>query len=171
MDVVGYLFPWVEAELAALEVRMAQSTCNRDIALKQFLKLLQWLRVVLVQDCALLHAQYPHCSIFRFAPFTFPAFTDFSANAATLVTAAEEKARLAFHNLPDHIVRSMCGFATDLQMRQEQIETKMCNEFREMREQNAHFKLKMLGTSKGSKHKTPGELCGLVGFPTAEGDD
>ena len=144
---------------------MAQSTCNRDIALKQFLKLLQWLRVVLVQDCALLHARYPQCSIFHFVLFTFPAFTDFSANVATLVTATEEKAQLAFHNLPDRIVQSMCGFATDLQMRQEQIETKMCNEFRDMREQNAHFKLKMLGTSKGLKCKTPSELCGLVGIP------
>ena len=132
MDVVGYLFPWVEAELAALEVCMAQSTCNQDIALKQFLKPLQWLHVVFVQDCALLHMQYPHCSIFCFAPFTFLAFADFSVNVATLVTATKEKAQLEFHNLPDHIMQSMCGFATDLQMREEQIKTKMCNEFWDM---------------------------------------
>src|SRR6266702_8098727 len=47
-DVVAYLFPWVEAELVALEARMAQSRLNRDIALQQFLTLLQWFRIVLV---------------------------------------------------------------------------------------------------------------------------
>ena len=56
VDVVAYLFPWVKAELVALEACMAQSCLNRDIALWQFLTLLQWLRVVLVQDCALLYA-------------------------------------------------------------------------------------------------------------------
>ena len=91
-DVASYLFPWVEDEFAALKVRMVQSRHNRDIALKQFLKLLKWLRIMLVQDCALLHAQHPHCPIFGFALFTFPNFTDFSANTAMLVTAAEEKA-------------------------------------------------------------------------------
>ncbi len=79
-------------ELTALKVHMALSCCNRDIALRQFLKLLQWLHVILVQDCALLYAQYPHCLIFHFAPFTFPSFLTFSANAAALVTATEEKA-------------------------------------------------------------------------------
>ena len=91
-DIASYLFPWVEDELAALEVHMVQSRHNWDITLKQFLKLLQWLRIVLVQDCALLHAQHPHCPIFSFAPFTFPSFTNFSTNAATMFTAAKEKA-------------------------------------------------------------------------------
>ncbi len=102
-DIVGHLFPWVEVELTVLEVRMTLSCCNRDIALRQFLKLLQWLHVVLVQDCALLYAWYPHCPIFHFAPFTFPSFLTFSANAVALVTATEEKAQLVFHNLLEHM--------------------------------------------------------------------
>ena len=97
-----YLFPWVEAELAALEICMSQSWLNCDIALKQFLKLLQWLCIVLVQDCTLLCAQYPTCLLFQFSPFTYPSFTTFSANAAALVATVEE-ARLAFHNLLDHM--------------------------------------------------------------------
>lgn len=127
-DCLAYLFPWVEPEMAALETRMSASRLNRDIALKQFLVLLQWLRVVLLQDCALLYARYPMCHIFRFAPFTFPSFATFSANATAVVTAAEETARLAFHNLPDHMARSMRGYATDLQMKQEQNHSKVCDE-------------------------------------------
>lgn len=37
-----------------------------------------------------------------FSPFTYPSFTTFSANAAALVATVEE-ARLAFHNLLDHM--------------------------------------------------------------------
>jgi hypothetical protein len=156
-DVLAHLFPWVEAELAALDVRVMQSRCNQDIALQQFLKLLQWLRLVLVQDCALLHAKYPLCPIFRFAPFTFPSFTAFSANAAALVAAAEEKARLAFHTLPDHMARSMRGYAADLHMKQELNHGKLWDELQKLQEQNARLE-RLLGASKGSKHKTPGEF-------------
>ncbi|KAI9437072.1 hypothetical protein BJY52DRAFT_1230257 [Lactarius psammicola] len=102
--VVAHLFPWVEVELATLKVRMTLSCRNWDIALRQFLKLLQWLCVVLVQDCALLYA-------------------------------------------------CMRGYATDLQMKQEQNHSKLCDELRELREQTARLEL-LLGTFKGSKHKT-----------------
>ncbi len=149
-DVVAYLFPWVEAELVALEARMAQSRLNRDIALQQFLTLLQWLRIVLVQDCALLYTRHPTCPIFSFPPFTFPTFIAFSANATALVTATEEEARLAFHNLPDHMARSMRGYATDLQMKQEQNHSRLCDRLQELQEQTARLEL-LLGASKGSK--------------------
>jgi hypothetical protein len=164
-DVTGYLFPWVEAELEALNQHVAHSHLNQDIALRQFLKLLQWLRVVLVQDCALLYAQYPHCPIFKFVPFTFPSFTAFSANAVALVTAAEEKARLAFHNLPDHIAQSMRGYATDLQMRQELHLGKLSAEIQELKEQTAHLQLLLSASSKGSKRRTPGKSLSLIQDP------
>jgi Centromere DNA-binding protein complex CBF3 subunit, domain 2 len=131
---------------------MSQSCLNRDIALKQFLKLLQWLRVVLVQDAAVLYSRYPTCPIFRFAPFTYPSFTTFSANAAALIVAAEEKARLAFHNLPDHMARSMRGYATDLQMMQEQNHNKVCERLHELQEQNVRLEL-LLSNFTGSKRK------------------
>jgi Centromere DNA-binding protein complex CBF3 subunit, domain 2 len=131
---------------------MSQSCLNRDIALKQFLKLLQWLRVVLVQDAAVLYSRYPTCPIFHFAPFTYPSFTTFSANAAALIVAAEEKACLVFHNLPDHMARSMRGYATDLQMMQEQNHNKVCERLRELQEQNVCLEL-LLRNSTGSKRK------------------
>lgn len=123
--------------------------------------LLQWLRVVLVQDCALLYAQHPHCPLFRFAPFTFPSFTAFSANAVALVADAEENARLAFHSLPDHMARSMHGYATDLQMKQELNHSKLQDQLQELQRQSAHLAL-LIGNSKGSKLRIPGELFSLI---------
>ena len=157
-DVMAHLFPWVEAELDALNVRVAQFRCNQDIALRQFLKLLQWLRIVLVQDCALLHAKYPHCPIFHFEPFTFPSFTAFSANAVALVAAAEEKARLAFHTLPDHMARSMRGYAADLQMKQELNHRMLLDQMQELREQNARLEQLLSASRGGSRRKTPSKF-------------
>ncbi|KAF8261102.1 hypothetical protein EI94DRAFT_1810775 [Lactarius quietus] len=91
-NVMAYLFPWVDAELTVLNGHVAQSHCNQDIALQQFLKLLQWLHVILVQDCTLLYAKYPDSPIFHYAPFKLPSFTAFSANATAIVGAAWEEA-------------------------------------------------------------------------------
>ncbi|KAF8271490.1 hypothetical protein EI94DRAFT_1698201 [Lactarius quietus] len=77
-DVLSYVFPWVEAELKALKGWVAQSCLNQDIALQQFLELLQWLCVMLVQDCAMLQ-------IFHFKPFTFSSFIALSADAVALM--------------------------------------------------------------------------------------
>jgi len=107
--------------------------------------------VVLVQDAAVLFSRYPTCPIFHFAPFTYPSFTTFFANATALIVAAE-KARLAFHNLPDHMARSMRGYATDLQMMQEQNYNKVCERLCELQEQNIRLEL-LLSNSTGSKRK------------------
>jgi hypothetical protein len=155
-DVMGHLFPWVEAELTALEVCVVQSHCNQDIALQQFLKLLQWLHLVLVQDCALLHSKYPQCPIFHFAPFTFPSFTAFSANASSPCCCSRGEGP-TFHTLPDHVAWSMHGYAADLQMKQELNHSKLWDELQKLQEENVHL-VQLLGASKGSKYKTPGEF-------------
>jgi hypothetical protein len=134
---------------------MNKSRLMRDIALKQFLSLLVWLRKVLIQDCALLYARFPSCPIFRFAPFTYPSFVTFSQNAASIIATAEEDARLAFHNLPDHMARSMRGYAADLQMKQEQNHNRVCEELQRLQEQNARLEL-MLATS-GPRTKGKGK--------------
>jgi len=52
----------------------------------------------------------------------------------------------------------MHGYATDLQMKQEQNHSKLCDELWELWEQTAHLEL-LLGTSKGSKHKMTSKFC------------
>jgi len=69
-DVLAYLFPWIEAEQAALEVQMSPLLPqSRHCFGSNFSSFCQWLHVVLVQDAAVLYSRYPTCPIFRFALF------------------------------------------------------------------------------------------------------
>jgi hypothetical protein len=126
---------------------MGESRLNRDIALRQFLRLLVWLRTVLIQDCALLYARFPLCPIFRFAPFTYPSFITFSNNATAIINTGEQNACLTFQNLPNHMARSMHGYATDLQMKQDQNHLQVCEELQKLREQNAQLHLMLASGS------------------------
>lgn len=113
------LFPWVESEQAALDARQASGVKLSDIALKQFLRLLVWLRRVVLQDCAVLYSKYPSCGMFRYAPFNTPTFRAFASTSAAIVSRAEEDARHALKSLPDNVVTSFRGLATDIKMDQQ----------------------------------------------------
>jgi hypothetical protein len=62
---------------------------------------------VALQDAALLYSQHPDAGIFRFAPFSSPAFHVFAASSASRIEEVERAARMAFENLPDHLVRGL----------------------------------------------------------------
>ncbi|KAJ7269115.1 hypothetical protein C8J57DRAFT_1609308 [Mycena rebaudengoi] len=108
-DVLNQIFPWIDDELAALLAREHANILARDIALRQFLTSLKWLRRVAVQDAAVLYTENPLASIFDTAPFNSPSFRNFSAASSAAIDAAEEVARLAFQNLPQHLVASLQG--------------------------------------------------------------
>jgi hypothetical protein len=95
------IFPWVKREHAN---RLA-----KDIALRQFLTTLIWFRRVLIQDMAVLYTQTPDAPIFKTAPFNSITFREFAATSTSAIHLAEEAARLAFQNLPEHLVASMRG--------------------------------------------------------------
>ncbi|KAJ6499782.1 hypothetical protein DFH09DRAFT_1445281 [Mycena vulgaris] len=92
------------------EVGWAENRFSRDIALRQYLVTMTWLRRVLIQDVAVLFSKDPLALIFKFAPFNALSFRNFAAisTAAIHLNSAEE-ARLAFQNLPQHLVASMQG--------------------------------------------------------------
>ncbi|KAF8257779.1 hypothetical protein EI94DRAFT_1418266, partial [Lactarius quietus] len=77
-ELLAAVFPWVEQEQDNLTQRQASGSQADDIALKQLLRLLVWLRCVLLQDCAVLYAKYPSCPMFRYSPFDSPAFCQFA---------------------------------------------------------------------------------------------
>lgn len=112
------VFPWVEEEQDRLAQQQASSSKSADIALKQFLRLLVWLRRILLQDCAILFAKYPSCAMFRFPPFNSPTFHKFAASALSVVDQAEEEVRHALQNLPEHVAATFRGLATDIKMDQ-----------------------------------------------------
>jgi len=150
-DLLSDIFPWVEQQQAALEARTSSSKLSRDIALKQFLRLLAWLRVVVLQDCALIYAKHPECPLFRFAPFTYLSFKMFSANATANLAAAEEKARLTFQNLPDHVAQSMQGYTTNLHIDQQQNHKEILQQISNLQESNAQLQLMVMGSKRRIK--------------------
>lgn len=103
------IFPWIEAEQAALLKREHSNRFARDIALHQYLNTMGWFRRVLIQDMAVLFTQNPHTAIFKVAPFKSQTFHDFAAASVAVIHAAEEVARLTFKNLLQHLVASMQG--------------------------------------------------------------
>jgi hypothetical protein len=103
------IFPWIEQEQDALLKREHDNHFARDIALRQFLITLAWFRRVLIQDMAVLFTQTPDAPIFKVAPFNSTLFREFAATSTAAIQAAEETARLAFQNLPEHLIASMRG--------------------------------------------------------------
>ena len=116
-DLLRQLFPWVEGQQAALSTRSQDARC-KDIALRQFLSVLVWFRVVILQDAAVLYSQHPHLSFFTFRPFNSPAFHDFAASSAATIAHAESKARLVYENMPEHLIAGLQGTYADLRMEQ-----------------------------------------------------
>jgi hypothetical protein len=95
-ELLQQIFPWVESELAALNARAQDNRCSKDIALRQFLKLLLWLRTVLLQDGAVLYSLYPHSRLYSYRPFNTKLFREFAARSVAIVEHAESEARFAY---------------------------------------------------------------------------
>jgi hypothetical protein len=91
----------------------------KDIALTQFLALLQWLRRVLLQDAALLYTCNPLCAVLRYPPFNTPLFQAFAATSSDIIASAEEESCLALQNLPAHLMSSVRGLLTGIAMEKE----------------------------------------------------
>jgi Centromere DNA-binding protein complex CBF3 subunit, domain 2 len=108
----------VESEHVALNVRAQENRCSKDIALRQFLKLLLWLRSVLLQDAAVLYSLYPHSRLFSYRPFNTKPFREFAISSVAIIAHAESEARLAYENMPEHLVASLRGSYAELLMEQ-----------------------------------------------------
>ncbi|KAL6300580.1 hypothetical protein BKA93DRAFT_829025 [Sparassis latifolia] len=61
---------------------------------------------------------HPSAPIFRFALFNTPAFHRFVSEAMPAIREAEEQARVAYQNLPEHLITSLRGATTGVLMEQ-----------------------------------------------------
>ena len=118
-DLLTQIFPFVESAQAELQDRVRKSSLSTDIALKQFLSVLTWFRTVLLQDGAVLYSRYPQLPVFQFHPFSSPQFHAFASWSVQQVASAEEASRLAFQNLPQHLITSLQGIVTNLSLEQQ----------------------------------------------------
>src|SRR5262245_27417632 len=120
-ELLHELFPWIEREQAALNARAADNPNARDYALKHFLSLLSWFRLVLLQDAAVLSNSHGSLAIFGYAPFNTPQFHSFASTSVAVMAQAVADAKLALQNLPDQYAHTFQGMITNSNMEQQQI--------------------------------------------------
>ena len=78
------------------------------------------LRVVLLQDAAVLRAKYPDLHLSKYAPFNSPTFLEFSRASTAIIETAEAEARHQLESLPETVSRSMQGILETISVRQQQ---------------------------------------------------
>ena len=123
-ELVGSIFPWIEEEQTALKERIARlGKVAKDEALMYFLALLKHLRMVLLQDAAVLSSKYPGIPLFQFLPLNSEAFKTFSASSAQIIEIAESEARENLKNLPQQYATSIQGFMKTALLKQESHES------------------------------------------------
>lgn len=122
-DLLDQIFPWIEAEQSVYQTRVAQTGEKaHDGALVAFFSLLEWFRVVVLQDAAILFQKYPTCTIFQHAPFNTTSFQKFSSDAVTVISDAEVQAELNLKNLPEAAAEAVRGMFTAAAMKQEVVQ-------------------------------------------------
>jgi hypothetical protein len=65
-----------------------------------------------------IYSTHPHCRIFTYQPFNTKAFWDFAAGSISAISHAEQKARLAYESMPEHLVAGLRGTYSDLRLEQ-----------------------------------------------------
>ena len=153
------VFPWIEQEQAALDARSAANPNARDFALKHFLTLLKWLRLVLLQDMAVLSTSYSSLPLMAFAPFNTTSFRDFAASSAAIIHHAAEEARLQLQKLPDLYAQTFRGLVTSSTLEQQRIFTAQSHQIRELTEtvEKMSELLNMQPALKRSQHRRKGK--------------
>ncbi|KAF6527764.1 hypothetical protein HZS61_008066 [Fusarium oxysporum f. sp. conglutinans] len=101
------LWPWIEEWEPRFEARArrqgwAEGGLDDDLAADGFLKLMRRLRIVLLQDLAVLQPRYPSLPFFAYAPFNGPEWDEFAvAVRSDAVGATEPLSLLVQRALPE----------------------------------------------------------------------
>ncbi|KAG8979309.1 hypothetical protein FRB94_002973 [Tulasnella sp. JGI-2019a] len=109
MDLLATIFPWVEAEEAALKACAAAEPLSKDMALSKFLGLMKWLQMVIIQDAAILQHELPDSALWGHMPFNTVQFCDFSWVSVAQVDKAEQEACMALKEFPPSVVQTVQG--------------------------------------------------------------
>ncbi|PPR03299.1 hypothetical protein CVT24_012607 [Panaeolus cyanescens] len=108
-ELICSIFPWLSVEERAYNHRLLEKKEAKDGALRYLLNLLLYLRLVLVQDAAVLYQENPECPIFEFAPFNSDLFRSFAQETVKNIYDAEEHRRQYLQNLPANMQESFRG--------------------------------------------------------------
>ena len=85
------VLPWVATDLEMVEgINRMKNKNTQDAAAKNFLNFLMWLKIVYLQDMALLQGIYPNLPVFKaHLVFQHPEWADFSRQVKAAVDAHE----------------------------------------------------------------------------------
>jgi hypothetical protein len=101
------LWPWIEEWEARFEARARRQRWAQggldddDLAADGFVKLLRRLRIILLQDLAILQPRYPSLPFFNYAPFYGPDWDEFALVARSHTAAGEPPSLLLQRALPE----------------------------------------------------------------------
>src|SRR5437764_14377746 len=105
----GWIWPWIDGWLTRYDASIVSNRCfvnggldDCDIAGKQFLDLLAWLRTAMLQDVAILQRRFPLCSLWQHPVFCGPDWRCFADDVLAVQDAAEEPIDMRIRTvLPD----------------------------------------------------------------------
>lgn len=127
------IFPWAETELAAYDERLrVHGHKATDYALKNFLTLLIELRLVLLQDGAVLFVKHPELSLWRYPPFNCPEFSEFAYTSTAVLAEAELRAQQNLESLPQTIAATMKGILATISVQLNQDRSALDERFNSM---------------------------------------
>ena len=82
------VLPWVAEDLRKVEILCKNPNVKiHDHSAKNFLENLMWLKVVFLQDSAILQQQYPEFPVFHHAVFRSPEWAPFAQEVQEIVAA------------------------------------------------------------------------------------
>ncbi|KAE8181933.1 hypothetical protein A4X03_0g8874 [Tilletia caries] len=102
------IFPFVESEEAKVRQRH-KDRGEEDYAAVNFLQLLKWLRVVLLQDAVLLQPMFPALPIWRHAPFSTAAFQAFAQTLRNTIASTPTPFDVTMSTLVPELGRALSG--------------------------------------------------------------
>ncbi|KAK4704972.1 hypothetical protein P7C70_g1233, partial [Phenoliferia sp. Uapishka_3] len=104
-ELLKLIFPWVDEERKAYLERLRVNPLAKDIALVNYLEVLEWFRSVILQDGAVLRARNPKAALFQLAPFNSPEFDFFAKEFVLDVQRVEETHEANLLHVPTLLAR------------------------------------------------------------------
>lgn len=116
-----------------------QSDSNAiDLSLQSFLELLQRLRIVLIQDLAMIYSEAPTCKIYEYSPFNSPIFRQFANEAPSRVGTALARADRLLKNLPEVWSETIKGIFHTSVAENEELSRRLIAEIQDLKSQIAY---------------------------------
>ncbi|KAE8264110.1 hypothetical protein A4X09_0g7056 [Tilletia walkeri] len=108
------IFPWVEPSYKQIQARVLVGG-KSDSAALEFLTMLKFLRVVLLQDAAILQDQCPSPFLFSYAPFNTKAFSNYQTSLLTKINSTPTPFDMQLEQLMPTVGNALAGLRSTVE--------------------------------------------------------